>query len=108
MVTPQRCPAFGGPSEDSSDTGTVSGSADQGLHRAASGRFSTKGFRWKQRETDPRNARKDQTMTSTQSDYCHRALRPCFPRVGRTFCTVLLCGIAHLNAVPPGPSVTVV
>jgi len=47
-------------------------------------------------------------MTSTQSDYCHRALRPCFPRVGRTFCTVLLCGIVRLNAVPPVPSVTVV
>jgi hypothetical protein len=47
-------------------------------------------------------------MTSTQSDYCRRALRPCFPRVARTFCTVFLCGIARLNAVPPGPSVTVV
>ena len=47
-------------------------------------------------------------MTSTQSDYCRRALRRCFPRVARTFCTVLLCGVVRLNAVPTGPSVTVV
>ena len=47
-------------------------------------------------------------MISAQSNYCPRALRPCFHRVASAFCTMLLCGVARVNAVSPGPSVMVV
>lgn len=47
-------------------------------------------------------------MKSIQPGYRRPALRLCFRGAVSAFCTVLFCGVGHVNALPPAPLVTVV